>query len=493
MTTAVGEPLWTFDELTAATGAAADGARIAGVTGISIDTRTLRPGELFVALKDQRDGHDFVEAAFGKGAAAALVEQGYERRPGDGLLMRVADPLAALVELGCAARARLAPEARVFAVTGSAGKTTTKEMLRAVCARLGPTHASEKSYNNHWGVPLTLARMPATTRFAIFEIGMNHPGEITPLTRMVRPHVAIVTTVVSAHLEHFGTEEAIADAKAEIFLGLGADGTAVVNYDNRHFARLAAAASAVPGVRVVPFSGIVPEDDLTVDPGRAGLGIVQLRRAHEIDGQTLVEAHGRSYVLGAAGAHMVANSVAVLAALRSALGPSNPDVGQGMAALASFAVPEGRGSRVTISVPGGEALLVDESYNANPASMRAALEALAGISRAQHPRRIAVLGEMLELGAEARRLHEGLKDAIDAAGIDLVFATGPTMRHLFDTLPTERRGAWAETAAAIRDAVVAAVRAGDVVMVKGSNGSRTWELVAALKAASKANQGARAP
>ncbi len=478
--------LWTLEALVAAVDATADGRPVDGVTGISIDTRTIAPGELFVALRDQRDGHDFVEVAFGTGAAAALVAAGYERKPGDGLLLRVADPLAALAALGRAARARLSPEARVIAVTGSAGKTTTKEMLRAACGRLGATHASEKSYNNHWGVPLTLSRMPAATRFAIFEIGMNHAGEITPLVRMARPDVAIVTTVVAAHLEHFGTEEAIADAKAEIFLGLAPGGAAVVNHDNRHFARLAAAAERCPGVRVVPFSGVVPASDGTLDPSRAGLGIVQLRRAHEVDGQTLIEAHGHSYVLGATGAHMVANSVAVLAALRAALGPSHPGIAAAMAGLASFAVPTGRGSRKTIEVRGGRALLIDESYNANPASMRAALAVMAGLARAEHPRRVVVLGDMLELGAEARRLHEGLRDAIDAAGIDLVFAAGPNMRHLFDMLPQDRRGQWAERAGSLGAGLAEALRPGDAVMIKGSNGSRTWELVAALEAAGAA-------
>ncbi|MEQ1712998.1 MAG: Mur ligase family protein, partial [Hyphomicrobium sp.] len=287
--TAIADPLWTFDDLVAATGAVVDGAPSGGIGGVSIDTRTIQPGDLFVALTDVRDGHEFVTAAFGNGAAAALVASGYAMKPGDGVLLRVA-------------RARLAPDARVIAVTGSAGKTTTKEMLRACCARLGATHASEKSYNNHWGVPLTLARMPAATRYAIFEIGMNHAGEITPLTRMVAPHVAVVTTVVSAHLEHFGTEEAIADAKAEIFRGLAPGGVAIMDFDNRHFQRLRDAALARPGVKVTPFSGRAVGDDEVMDPARTGYGIVQLRHAHEVDGQSLITAHGQSYVLGAAGA-----------------------------------------------------------------------------------------------------------------------------------------------------------------------------------------------
>ena len=221
MTGASNRPLWTIPDAALATDAVTDGDPISTITGISIDTRTLQTGDLFVALSDTRDGHEFVTAAFGRGATAALVRSTYARRPGDGLLLRVRDPLEALVALGRAARARLSPEARVIAVTGSAGKTTTKEMLRAVLSAIGPTHASEKSYNNHWGVPLTLARMPEDTKFGVFEIGMNHAVEITPLTKMVRPHVAMITTVGRAHLENFADgESGIARAKAEIFAGL---------------------------------------------------------------------------------------------------------------------------------------------------------------------------------------------------------------------------------------------------------------------------------
>lgn len=470
------EPLWNIDALVAAAEGEAEGTRAGDVLGLSIDTRSLKAGDLFIALKDQRDGHEFVTAAFAKGAVAALVSRDYASKPGDGLLIRVDDPLRALERIAVAARARLSPEARVIAVTGSAGKTTTKEMLRACCERLGATHASAKSFNNHWGVPLTLAAMPAGTRYAIFEIGMNHAGEITPLVALVRPHVAMVTTVVSAHLEHFGTEDAIADAKAEIFSGLGDGGVAIINFDNPHYERLRAAATARPGVRVVPFSGRLhkPED---FDPATLGLGLVRLVRAHEVDGQTLVDAHGQSYVLGAVGSHMVANSVAVLAALKAA-GANLPEAMRG---LARFRPPEGRGSRIQVPFGGGSLLLIDESYNANPASMRAALLALAPLPRSAHPRRIAVLGDMLELGGEARALHVGLADALREAGIDLVFASGPNMRHLFDALPDAQRGAWAATSAELQPALLAALRGGDVVMIKGSNGSRMAPLVAAVR------------
>ncbi|MBN9353046.1 MAG: UDP-N-acetylmuramoylalanyl-D-glutamyl-2, 6-diaminopimelate--D-alanyl-D-alanine ligase, partial [Hyphomicrobium denitrificans] len=234
--------LWTFSELSAVFGVAPEGGPDQPVSGISIDTRTLQAGDLFVALKDQRDGHDFVSPAFKAGAAAALVSEGYVRRAEDGGLFRVSDTLKALEALGRAARDRLSPDARVIAVTGSAGKTGTKEMLRACLSQLGATHASEKSYNNHWGVPLTLARMPRETRFGVFEIGMNHAGEIRPLTKMVRPHAAIITTVEAVHLEHFPSVEAIADAKGEIFEGLLSGGAAIIKFDNPHATRLKAIA-----------------------------------------------------------------------------------------------------------------------------------------------------------------------------------------------------------------------------------------------------------
>lgn len=471
------EPLWTIHALVTAAEGLADGERACDVTGLSIDTRSLQPGDLFIALKDQRDGHEFVTAAFAKGAAAALVSRGYERKPGDGLLIRVDDPLRALERIAVAARARLAPEARVIAVTGSAGKTTTKEMLRACCERLGATHASAKSFNNHWGVPLTLASMPASTRYAIFEIGMNHAGEITPLVNMVRPHVAIVTTVVSAHLEHFGTEEAIADAKAEIFTGLGDGGVAIINYDNAHYARLRDAALRQPGVRVVPFSGRLhkPED---FDPATLGLGLVRLVRSHEVDGQTLVDAHGQSFVLGAVGAHMVANAVAVLAALKAA----GADLMSALRGLATFRTPEGRGSRTLVPWAGGSVLLIDESYNANPASMRAALLALAPLPRTAHPRRIAVLGDMLELGSHSAKLHAGLAGILSESHTDIVLMAGPHMKNLADTLKGDIKTEYRANADELKPILLDSVRPGDVVMIKSSKGIGFSKLVDALLA-----------
>jgi UDP-N-acetylmuramoyl-tripeptide--D-alanyl-D-alanine ligase len=448
-------------------GSDAEGGSARVVTGISIDTRTLEPGDLFVALKDQRDGHDFVAAAFKAGAAAALVAESYQRQAGDGALFKVADPLKALEAVGRAARQRLDPSARVIAVTGSAGKTGTKEMLRACLGKLGPTHASEKSYNNHWGVPLTLARMPPDCAYAVFEIGMNHPGEITPLAQMVRPHVAVITTIEPVHIEYLGTVEAIAEAKAEIFAGLVPGGTAVLPRDNPHFPLLRERAGAV-GAKIVTF-GYHEEADyraLQVDLGPKSSAVIA--------------GHGSQrfpYRVGAPGEHYVRNSLAVLATLVAA----GADAMRCLPGLARISAPVGRGARALLDAPGGQILLIDESYNANPASVRAALAAMASTPREAFPRRVAVLGDMLELGDASESLHRGLREAIDAAGADLVLACGPMMRLLLDDLAPERR-AWAPTSAELEAVLLSMVQAGDVVMIKGSLGTRMAPLVAAMLA-----------
>ncbi len=465
-------PLWTWDALCDAVPfVAADGTPNRAITGFSIDTRTLQPGDVFVALKDQRDGHEFVTAAFQAGAAAAIVSNIYARKPGDGALLRSArDALHALEAIGAAARQRLAPSARVIAVTGSAGKTGTKEMLRACLSAVAPNavHASEKSYNNHWGVPLTLARMPADTEYAVFEIGMNHAGEIAPLTKMVQPHAAIVTTVEAVHLEHFGSVEEIADAKAEIFQGLVPGGAAIIKRDNPHFDRLRVRAE-IESARVVSF-GLA-----------AGAEVSAIAFLPSEDGSE-VTARVRdklvTFRLAIPGRHIAENALAVIAALDAA----GADVEAAVAALATLAPPGGRGLRTRLSIAGGEVLLIDESYNANPASMRAALATLATVPRAKFPRRIAVLGDMLELGAEAAALHRGLKDAVDDAGVDLIFACGPHMKGLYDAAPSGMRGGYAETAGLLEVPLQAALRPGDAVMIKASNGTRLAPLVEALKA-----------
>ncbi len=461
------QPLWTFSELSAVLGVAPEGGTDQPVTGISIDTRTLQAGDLFVALKDQRDGHDFVSPAFKAGAAAALVSESYVRRADDGALFRMSDTLKALEALGRAARDRLSPDARVVAVTGSAGKTGTKEMPRACLSQLGATHASEKSYNNHWGVPLTLARMPRETRFGVFEIGMNHAGEIRPLTKMVRPHAAIITTVEAVHLEHFPSVEAIAEAKGEIFEGLLPGGTAIIKFDNPHAARLKAIAERLDAKAVTfGFSegADVRGDDLTLDD----------------DGSTLTVRLGDrriSLKIAMPGRHIAENALAVAAAI-DAIGA---DVETALSVLAGLQPPGGRGARSVLHLDGGEALLIDESYNANPASMRAALATLASLPRQKFPRRIAVLGDMLELGADASGLHAGLKDAVEDAGIDVIFACGPHMKGLYDALPKSKRGGYAQTSSLLQPAVLSELRGGDAVMVKASNGTRLGAVVEALK------------
>lgn len=459
--------LWAFDELAAAAGGVADGAPDKLITGVAIDSRGLSLGDLFVALKDQRDGHEFVTSAFANGAAAALVANDYVRQRGDGALIRVGDTLRGLQAIGEAARNRLEPGAWIIAVTGSVGKTGTKEMLRACCARLGPTHAADKSFNNHWGVPLTLARMPQTTRFGVFEIGMNHPGEITPLSIMVRPHVAIITTVEAVHLEQFASVADIAEAKAEIFAGVPAGCVALLNRDNPHYALLAKRADQAE-LQVRSFGHHADADIRCVD--------VEMN-----DTGSTVAAHlfGRDvrYRLGVPGAHIVQNSLAAIGAI-AAIGQ---DIERAASALADIKAPSGRGTRAELAAPGGAILLIDESYNANPASMRAALSVLGTVPRARFRRRIAVLGDMLELGRDSAALHAGLKEAVDAAGADLVFACGPQMAHLYEVLPDALRGAWADQSSGIEDALLKTIAAGDAVMIKGSNGSRMAPLVAAVK------------
>ena len=466
-------PLWDWDELVAASGGEPDGEPEQPIRGVAIDSRAIASGDLFVALKDKRDGHEFVEGAFSAGAAAALVNRAYTRQPGDGALLRVDDPLRALEQIGIAARARLSPEARVIAVTGSVGKTTTKEMLRVCLTRLGPTHASDKSFNNHWGVPLTLARMPRDALFGVFEIGMNHAGEITPLTKMVRPHVAIITTVAPVHLEHFNSVEEIAAAKAEILTGLVPGGVAVLNKDNEHFEFLRSCAKA-NGAMICDFSANAEEQ-----PEESAVRLTSLRK---LPNQTIVSAmltgepSTLQYALPIPGHHIVMNSLAVI----GALGAAGADFRVALPALTQLEPPQGRGVRVALTCDGGKALLIDESYNANPVSMRAAIAVLAEVPRDEFPRRIAVIGDMLELGRQAEELHAELAAPLAEAGVDLVFAVGPLTQALFEIIPQNMRGIWGKTPADVESDLLAAIRAGDAIMVKGSNGAKTWQLAQAI-------------
>jgi UDP-N-acetylmuramoyl-tripeptide--D-alanyl-D-alanine ligase len=460
--------LWTTTDMAAAMRAERQGALPETVAGISIDTRTLDRGDAFFAIKgDARDGHDFVTQALGAGAGLAVVSR--EKRsgfPADAPLLIVKDVLDGLRDLGRAARAR--SQAQVIAVTGSVGKTSTKEALRLALSADGETHASAASYNNHWGVPLSLARLPQSAKYAVFEIGMNHAGEITPLVKMARPHVAIVTAIAPVHLEFFGTLEKIAEAKAEIFLGLEQGGTAVINRDSPQFDQLSRAAKDAAVSHIVGFG----------EHAQAEARLIKLALKDECSGvQASILGADVTYKLGAPGKHLALNSLAVLAAASLA----HADLALAALALARLEPATGRGTRITLTVPGGTALLIDESYNANPASMRAALALLGQGTTGSRGRRIAVLGDMLELGAQGPELHRQISDAVQENRVDLVFCSGPLMKSLWDALPSSRRGGYAETSAALESAVLDAVAAGDAIMVKGSLGSKMGPIVKALE------------
>ncbi|MFT3941492.1 UDP-N-acetylmuramoylalanyl-D-glutamyl-2,6-diaminopimelate--D-alanyl-D-alanine ligase [Rhodopseudomonas sp.] len=462
------QPLWTSDAMAEAMAATRSGTLPRDVFGISIDSRTLAPGDAYFAIKgDVHDGHDFVAAALNAGAALAVVEKAQrDKFAADAPLLVVEDVLEGLRRLGIAARSRLS--AKVIAVTGSVGKTSTKEGLRGVLGAQGATHASVASFNNHWGVPLSLARCPADTRFAVFEIGMNHAGEIEPLVKMVRPHIAIITTVEAVHLEFFSGIEGIADAKSEIFTGLEPGGIAVLNRDTPMFDRLCSNALRANVGRIVTF-GADPAADARL------LDVALHADCSAVHASIL--GHDVTYKLGMPGRHMALNSLAVLAAAELA----GADLALAALALSQVAPAAGRGVRKPLPVGSGEATLIDESYNANPASMAAALGVLGRAEVSGQGRRIAVLGDMLELGPRGPELHRGLEEAVRANGIDLVFCCGPLMRNLWDALSSGKRGGYAGDAAALESQVVAAIRAGDVVMVKGSLGSRMKTIVTALE------------
>jgi UDP-N-acetylmuramoyl-tripeptide--D-alanyl-D-alanine ligase len=459
--------LWTIDDMAKAMRADKFGALPADVAGISIDSRTLGKGDAFFAIQgENRDGHDFVEAALKGGAGIAVVTRAQAAHFADAPLLAVDDVLEALRDLARAARAR--SHAKIVAITGSVGKTSTKEALRLALSADGETHASAASYNNHWGVPLSLARLPTSARYAVFEIGMNHAGEITPPTQLVRPHVVVITTIEPVHLEYFGSLDKIADAKAEIFTGIEPGGAAVLNSDNGQFARLAAAAKAAGITNIVSFSETANAD-------------ARLMRHSLQPESSTVEArilgHDVTYKLGAPGLHLVINSLAVLAAASLA----GADLALAALALNALKPAAGRGTRIELAVPGGGALLIDESYNANPASMRAAIALLGLAPLGPRGRRIAVLGDMLELGGEGAAMHRALAEPIAAAKVDLVYCSGLQMHALWESLPSNHRGGYAETAAALEPDVLEAIRAGDAVMVKGSLGSKMGPIVKALE------------
>ncbi|WP_299148833.1 UDP-N-acetylmuramoyl-tripeptide--D-alanyl-D-alanine ligase [uncultured Tateyamaria sp.] len=464
--------LWTSTDAAAATGGR--NTRDWSVTGVSIDTRTLQPGDLFVALQAARDGHDFVAAALNAGAGAALVNHVPQDVADDAPLLVVPDVLAALETLGAAARART--DAQVVAITGSVGKTSTKEMMRAILSDQGRTHASVASYNNHWGVPLTLARMPADTEYAVIEIGMNHPGEIAPLAKLARPHVAMVTTVAAAHLEAFDNIEGIALEKASIIEGLEYGGTAVLNNDCSTAAILQAKA----------------HDAKRRDIGFGEHGFDFVLKSVDLQQDTTIvraEAHGQPllFKVGAVGKHFAMNGLGALAAAE-ALGA---DLALAAQSLGRWTPYEGRGAREIITLDPVETHLtlelIDDSYNANPTSMAASLDVLAAaqvthdIGRVSKGRRIAFVGDMKELGPDGPDMHAELAELDAVAALDTIHCIGPLMQNLHEALPAQKQGMWAETAAEMAPRVARRLDSGDVVLVKGSLSMKLAQIVDAIR------------
>ncbi|MDE2183618.1 MAG: UDP-N-acetylmuramoyl-tripeptide--D-alanyl-D-alanine ligase [Alphaproteobacteria bacterium] len=448
--------LWTSAEIEAATLGKA--ACPFSVSGASIDSRTLKPGDLYIAIKGEtRDGHDFVADALAAGAGGALVSRLSDRVSTDAPFVMVAHTQRALEDLAVAARTR--SSAKVVAVTGSAGKTTTKEILRLAFGALGSVHASGASFNNHWGVPFSLAGLSRADQYGVFEIGMNHFGEIRSLVGFVRPHVALITAIAPAHLEFFGNCEAIADAKSEIFEGVAPGGIAVLPADSPYAGRLNARARQHGVANILTFGS--GGDARLVGYEESGDG------AHikaEVVGKPV------DFRIGAVGAHIASNALGALLCVAAADG----DVLNAAAALKAFVPLKGRGARLAA----GDVAVIDESYNANPASMAAALATLGAAAG----RRIAVLGDMLELGESSPVLHAGLVSPIDQAKVDLVFLCGPLMRNLWEALPPRRRAVYAPSSRELVAGVLSALKPGDTVLVKGSNGSRMSVIIEALKA-----------
>ncbi|RYH07655.1 UDP-N-acetylmuramoyl-tripeptide--D-alanyl-D-alanine ligase [Tropicimonas sp. IMCC6043] len=461
--------LWTSDDAAAATGGRATASWAA--RSVSIDTRSLEPGALFVALKDVRDGHDFVADALAKGAAAALVSRIPEGVAADAPLLVVPDVLAALRALAAAARART--RATVVGVTGSVGKTSTKEMLRALLGGQGVVHAAEKSYNNHWGVPLTLARMPADADFAVIEIGMNHPGEIAPLARLADLDAALITIVAPAHLAAFDSIEGIAREKAAIFEGVRPGGAAVINADIETAPILVDAARAA-GAEIVTFGETGAQARLVETRHEAGQTIVKAR----ITGRDGVS-HPVVFKLDTPGRHFAMNGLGALA-LTTAIGCDLAIAAHDFSRWKPYA---GRGAREVVSLDivdeTARIELIDDSYNANPASVGAALDMLAASAPAG--RRIAILGDMLELGPSEAALHAALADHPAMQDIAQVHCVGPRARALWEALPAAKQGCWCAESGEMAGQVHTLLAPGDIVLVKGSLGIRLARVVDAIR------------
>ena len=447
--------LWSAKDASVATGGKTAGAWVS--SGLSIDSRTVKPGDLFIAIKgDSSDGHDYAASAIEKGAAAIVVSHEIPGILAEKQLI-VTDTFKALQDLGHAGRARTG--AKIIAVTGSVGKTGTKEMLATAFSAIGQTHASIKSYNNHWGVPFTLSSMHAGCDYGIFEVGMNHAHEITPLSAMIRPDIAIITTVEAVHAGNFENgEEGIADAKAEIFDGMKPGGVAILNADNRWFARLQEKAAA-KNLKTISFG-----EDESADARLTGflLAANGCRVEADIMGERI------AFTMMSSGKHLALNALSALAAVKLCGG----DLQKAAREIGKIEPLPGRGRREMIDV--GEkdnpVVLIDESYNASPVAMKAAFKVLAMVDPGRGGRRIAILGDMYELGADGARLHKELAMPLQAAGVQLVYTSGPLMKNLYDSLPQDKRGAHVDDTKELAKIVPDVLIPGDVVMVKGSRG-----------------------
>ncbi len=466
MTDNARKTIWTAADAATATGGTVNSDWEA--SGVSIDTRTLEPGDLFAAIKGpNHDGHDHVSTALAKGAAAAMIESRLQGSVPTELLLTVKDTVQGLRDLAAASRARC--QAKICAVTGSVGKTGTKEMLAAALGVQGKVTSTAGNLNNHYGLPLSLARMPADSDYGVFEMGMNHAGEISPLSKLARPHVAIITTVAPVHIEYFKDIEGIADAKAEVFDGLVEGGTAVISRDNPHFDRLAAKAREA-GAKMVWGFGIHSFSNarlLAYVPDEAGARV-----------EATVGSKHLKYHLAMRGKHWALNSIAVLAAA----GAMGADLDIAAAALASVAPTKGRGQVFSVKVDDGKIDVIDETYNASPVAVRAAFEVLAASRPGRGGRRVVVLGDMLELGDHATPEHMALAEDIKAHDFDLVFACGQYMSDILDALPQELHGARSGSSAQLAGLVAKKIRAGDLVLVKGSAGSHMGKVIDAIKA-----------
>ncbi len=459
------EILWTAEEVGAALGVLPDAPW--RTTGVSIDSRTCKAGDLFIAIEGPNfDGHDFVREALENGALAAIVARDPKAVTAGASVLRVDDTMDALEGLGRAARDR--STAKIIAITGSVGKTGAKQALARVLGDQAPVHASEKSFNNRWGVPLSLARMPRSATYGVFELGMNQAGEIAALVDQVRPHLALITAIEAAHSEFFESVDDIAEAKAEIFQGLESGGTAILNRDSVFYERLAKTARAA-GAGVCLGFGMDERAEARV------LDHVLHADCSCIDAN--ICGNDITYKIGIPGQHWVANSLAVLMTASAA----GADLGLGGLSLAKLTPLAGRGRRTEIETRDGPFLVIDESYNANPASMAAALSVLALNQPGAGGRRIAVLGDMLELGADSKALHAALAGPLTACGADLVFTAGAAMAGLAGELESRQRAGHAENSGDLAALVTRAVRPGDVVMVKGSFASGMGAVVEELK------------